>query len=252
MMKVSFSSSFLALFATTRSFLPICHAAGGGGGGEDATSLTCACAAEKSGFLIDCDDSKSSMLDALAWLQSNSCQKNCKSDICQRNYWIIQSHHDYCKETQIPELVEDGIHIYEDACDDCYIVRQSDLTLSTCPEVNCDDGSGNVAYQALIQNDCLNDCSNSKLCGENFRILRAVHDLCDEDALDQVAELGIHDFEPPCELQGCNVGSPSELQVQTICMDDMSGATIAIATTSLLGFGVIAATAIGVSMMATA
>lgn len=178
---------------------------------------SCACEAENHGFSIDCTD-QGATIEALATLQSNNCQADCSSDTCRRNYFIIQTHHDYCSEDQVHPTVERDLHDFEDACEDCDISRQPNPNFPACPEISCKvDGPGNAAYQALLTNGCLADCS-SAACGENFRVLVAVHDTCPEDSLTQDAEEGIHDFEHPCENQGCNVvtaGSGSQL----VCLE---------------------------------
>lgn len=46
----------------------------------------------------------------------------------------------------------------------------------------------------------------------------AVHDTCDENALSQDAEEGLHDFEVPCQEMGCNViDSDGDPDAQLIC-----------------------------------
>ena len=154
---------------------------------------SCACEAESHGFEINCSD-QDSTIKALATLQSNNCQADCSSDTCRRNYFIIQTHHDYCFEDEVHPTVERDLHDFEDACEDCDISRQPNPNWPSCPEVSCKvDGPRNNAYQALITGGCLADCS-SDACGENYRLLVAVHDTCPEDSLTQDAEEGIHDL----------------------------------------------------------
>lgn len=171
---------------------------------QSSHGASCACEAENTGFSINCED-PDAMVNALAMLQSNGCQTDCTSSTCSRNFLVIQSHHDYCLEGQVPETVEEGLHDYEDACEECDITPLPDPNLPTCPDVNCKvDGEGNAAYQALLSEGCLADCS-SQSCGDNYRILNAAHDLCPEDSLTPEAEEGLHDLGEPCASQGCNV-----------------------------------------------
>jgi hypothetical protein len=171
---------------------------------DDHDHESCACAAEETGFTINCED-QDAMTTALAMLQSNNCTGDCSTDVCAKNYFIIQTHHDYCLEDQVPPAVEEGLHDYEDACEDCEISSLANPNFPECPQPNCKvDGGGNAAYQALMDNGCIADCS-SDVCRDNFRILTAAHDTCPEDSLSAEAEEGLHDLEEPCEAQGCNV-----------------------------------------------
>ena len=210
--------SLTTLFVLALFHVPlIVHASGDDGDHHDHES--CACAAKEHGVTIDCNNTQA-MLDALPILLNNNCSTNCASELCKKNYLIVQAHHDYCPEADLPEPVEDGIHLYEDACEDCEIVRLPDPSLPDCPVANCEDGSGNAAYTALLTEGCnTTDACASETCRDNFRILRAVHDTCPEDALAIEAELGIHNFEETCALQSCNVGTDIAGD-QTVCVEE--------------------------------
>lgn len=171
---------------------------------DDHDHESCACAAEEMGFTINCED-QDAMTNALAMLQSNNCIADCSTNTCRRNYFIIQTHHDYCLEDQVPPAVEEGVHDYEGICMDCEISSLPNPDFPECPQANCKvDSEGNDAYQALLDNGCIADCS-SDVCRDNFRILTATHDTCPEDTLTPEAEEGLHDLEEPCAAQGCNV-----------------------------------------------
>lgn len=105
--------------------------------------------------------------------------------------------------------IEDGFHDYDTVCESCEISRQPDANLPPCPTAVCDDNSGNEAYKALINAGCSTTCDSN--CAENYRILRAVHDTCDHDALSQEAEEGIHDVELACAMHNCNTGTDDSL-----------------------------------------
>lgn len=66
---------------------------------------SCACEALEFNFDIDCANT-SAMLDAMTVLKTSGCAQDCSSELCERNYLIVQSHHDYCPEAGIPEEVE--------------------------------------------------------------------------------------------------------------------------------------------------
>jgi hypothetical protein len=86
------------------------------------------------------------------------------------------------------------------------VVRQNDPSLPDCPEFSCTDGSGDAAYNNMLINGCLNNCSSTE-CSADYKTLSLVHDLCDEDALSPLSELGLHDLEEGCAAQSCNIGS---------------------------------------------
>ena len=184
---------------------------------DDHDHESCACAAEKDGFVIDCMNQQA-MLDAIAALGANGCETDCENVICHTNFFILQSHHDYCLEAEVPETVEDSLHIYEDGCDSCEILKKVDPGLDDCPPHNCQDTSGTSAFTAMINAGCVNDCSTA-FCSSNYKTLKAVHDLCEEDDLSTEAELGFHDFSEACSAESCNVGD-AELELeQLICTE---------------------------------
>lgn len=198
---------------------------------DDHEHEECACTAEEWDFAIDCSDTDT-LQNSMSQLLENSCETDCESDFCKRHYFIIQSHHDYCLEG-LPASVEDGIHIYEGTCDDCHIQRKFDPSLDQCPAVTC-DSSGNDAYQLLLEEGCTEDCS-SALCVEQFKILKAVHDTCDEETLSTVAEQSFHDFEESCEAASCNIQLDGSNDAdQLICHEaEHSAAPFSVFTTAL-------------------
>lgn len=187
---------------------------------HDHEGHTCACEAVEFGFVIDCND-QDAMKAALAPLQSNDCATDCSSETCTKNFLIIQSHHDYCLHEEVPEEVEDALHIYEETCETCSILRKHDPDLPNCPDVTCAD-EGNLAYNALVDTQCLDACDTTE-CATHFRLLKATHDSCDQDALDTAAELAFHDYEDACTSFDCNVvKDSSENSKQLVCPDETS------------------------------
>ena len=186
-MKLSFSFLLLAL-AVNKA-----QASGG----------PCACEVEElGGWKIDCED-KDAMLAALEFLQTNSCVTDCSSEDCERNYYVVQAHHDYCPEAGIPEAIEDGFHDYDTACTACGIKRKIVDNAPDCPIPNCEDDSGNQAYTDLVVNGCNLDCTTQQ-CKGLFGLLRITHDSCDHDVLSTAAEKGFHDLEKACADAVCN------------------------------------------------
>lgn len=185
-------------------------------GNASASGGSCACEAEELGFTIDCADTNA-MLDALAFLNANACSADCSSEECEKNFYIVQAHHDFCPEEGIPEAIEDGFHDFDEVCTHCGIARPFVEGAPTCPTPNCDDNSGNDAYTNLVENGCNIDCS-SDTCRDLFFLLRITHDACEHDTLSTFSEEGLHDLEVPCADQICN--DPAGGASQLICDED--------------------------------
>jgi len=170
---------------------------------------SCACEAEELGFAMDCTETQS-MLDALRILKDQDCATDCSSAACEKNYYIVQAHHDFCPKEDIPEEIEDGFHDFDESCVACAIQRglvdasDANSTAMKCPAVGCgdDDDIGNDAYTALVENGC-NIVCGSEVCRDLFLVMRVVHDICDHGTLRQVAEEGLHDLERPCAEHVC-------------------------------------------------
>lgn len=67
----------------------------------------CACEAEEFGFSIDCNNT-AAMLESMQFLQSNGCAADCSEETamdCAVNWLIVQSHHDYCPEDALPQVI---------------------------------------------------------------------------------------------------------------------------------------------------
>ncbi|CAB9509690.1 expressed unknown protein [Seminavis robusta] len=170
---------------------------------------SCACLAQDLSFTINCDDT-ATMLTALNDLKTSACATACTSDECVKNYYIMQSHHDYCPEAGIPQEIEDGFHDFDDSCTPCKIQRKPTEGAPPCPTPNCEDNSGNDAYTKLVDSGCGTDCS-SDICRDAFFTVRAAHDTCPHDTLSRAAEEGLHDLEIPCANQICNPGEEDQI-----------------------------------------
>ena len=168
----------------------------------------CACEAEEFGFEINCTNTDA-MIAAMTNLQTLGCSADCSSAECEKNFLIVQSHHDYCNDDEVPEVVEDGFHDYDEVCTHCAISQKSISGVAPCPAVTC-DSSGNDAYAAAIDEGCENDCSSEE-CIKHYLILKTVHDTCDHDVLTQAAEEGLHDLEVPCAAHVCDTGVSDQL-----------------------------------------
>lgn len=178
------------------------------------TTDSCACKAEEYGFDIDCTN-QAAMLDALTTLKASGCNTDCSSTECEKNWYIVQAHHDFCDVNSIPGDVEDDFHDFDETCASCEIKRSFVPGAPDCPIPNCYDDSGNEAYVALLENDCSTDCG-STACRDAFFLLVATHDSCEHDTLSAAAEEGLHDFEDLCAMHFCNSGDGSD---QLVCDD---------------------------------
>lgn len=197
----------------------------GHGKGDKGSLGKCSCVKDEYLFDIDCSATKR-MQDALKFLKDNKCAEKCDSDECSKQYLIVQSHHDYCPEADIPEEIEDGFHDYDEQCKGCDIVRKYQDGAPDCPKPNCQDGSGDKAYKKLLESGCVKNCG-TQVCKDNFFTLRTVHDLCDHDAITQESEEGLHDFEGPCKDVVCNF--PGSEEDQLTCPDTLGAAAYATA-----------------------
>eukprot|EP00579_Thalassiosira_antarctica_P001491 CAMPEP_0201872914 /NCGR_PEP_ID=MMETSP0902-20130614/5526_1 /ASSEMBLY_ACC=CAM_ASM_000551 /TAXON_ID=420261 /ORGANISM="Thalassiosira antarctica, Strain CCMP982" /LENGTH=236 /DNA_ID=CAMNT_0048399347 /DNA_START=50 /DNA_END=760 /DNA_ORIENTATION=+ len=180
---------------------------------------SCACEAEEFGFQIDCE-ARGAMLNAMSFLTTNGCATDCSSADCEKNYLIVQSHHDYCPEENIPEDIEDGFHDYDVSCTACEISRAFTEGAPNCPAAKCDDNSGNDAYAAMAEAGCGTDCS-SDACRDNYLTLLVTHDDCEHDTLSRASEEGLHDMERACVDVVCN--SVDGADKQLVCEDDGHG-----------------------------
>jgi hypothetical protein len=171
--------------------------------GEAVDTHKCACEAEEFGFDIDCNNT-AAMLDALTFLKASTCAADCSSAECEKNWLILQVHHDYCPEGGVPETIEDGFHDYDVMCKHCDIFKARVEEAPDCPAPVCTDSSGNDAYVTLVEGGCQTDCT-SDTCRDNYFVLRAVHDGCEEGALTTDSEKGLHDLEVSCAEHICNI-----------------------------------------------
>eukprot|EP00586_Coscinodiscus_wailesii_P017503 CAMPEP_0172499884 /NCGR_PEP_ID=MMETSP1066-20121228/132188_1 /TAXON_ID=671091 /ORGANISM="Coscinodiscus wailesii, Strain CCMP2513" /LENGTH=238 /DNA_ID=CAMNT_0013273869 /DNA_START=149 /DNA_END=865 /DNA_ORIENTATION=+ len=179
---------------------------------------SCACASLQSNFVIDCNNTKA-MTDALAILITNDCATDCSSGVCADNFKMVQSHHDFCLHEEVPQIVENSFHDYEDVCEHCDIRRKRDPALGDCPSAVCDT-RGNDAFATLVSSGCLDNCDTS-VCASNYYVLRSEHDNCEHDTLEESAENGIHNFEEVCESNNCNsLLSEEDVRNQLICRSD--------------------------------
>lgn len=217
-MKILFTNLFVLHACTLLSYVQ-------GDDHDHAHKHACACEAIEFDFSIDCSN-QDAMLAALPTLQNYDCSKDCSSDICFKNFLIIQSHHDYCLHNEVPEAVEDALHIYEDVCPEhCEIKPKYDPELTDCPAVACGTRGGNDAFQAMVTTGCVDDCTKDG-CADNFRILKAFHDTCPEDDISQVAEMAFHDYDSACDDFSCNIAEAGDATTELVCTDpDVVGAS---------------------------
>jgi hypothetical protein len=166
----------------------------------------CACEAKEMGFTIDCK-APAALTAAEAFLAANSSVCSVKGNTlagCQKNYLLLQAHHDFCPHDDIAATVKQVIHVYEDVYTDCEIPRQFVSTLSACPAVTCTTmkTAGATSAKALYDN-CTSSCA-SATCKAAFQTVLMAHDVCEEDQLPTTLEKALHDYEEKCEAHLCN------------------------------------------------
>lgn len=92
---------FFALLAL--ALLVSAHSAGDHDHDDHNHGHKCACEAIEFDFIIDCSDTVA-MTDAMSRLQSGGCAANCTAGSCERDWLIVQTHHDHCPEAGIPSV----------------------------------------------------------------------------------------------------------------------------------------------------
>ena len=177
----------------------------------------CACIYEENDYTMDCSDADA-LEDAFdAWFSSSVC--NVTSDcgetegdsdeaaLCQEYYYIIQGHHDYCPDDDIPDEILVGFHDMEEGgCEECETDKQYNPDVGDCPDVDCTDATdAQLQADNLVTYNCSVNCSITE-CISAFQLVRAYHDDCEDgdDALVDDIETCIHDFEEPCQDYECN------------------------------------------------
>jgi hypothetical protein len=216
------------------------HGSGSGSGDEHGAGEPCGCAAAEESWKIDCTD-KAPVDAAWAELAEDGCgasEAACDAnEHCAKSYRIVQAHHDHCAHDFLPTAIEQGFHVYEEACAEhaCAIAKQFDANQAACPTVTCSD---QVAQQAAVDAlaGCEADCS-STACSDAFKTVVAFHDTCEEDDLIADIEHEIHEFEEVCEDAACNtIAAPFDAMectekdeiTETTPKSDSSGATRAL------------------------
>mmetsp|Transcript_32277 Transcript_32277/g.35754 ORF Transcript_32277/g.35754 Transcript_32277/m.35754 type:complete len:271 (-) Transcript_32277:50-862(-) len=207
---------------------------------DDDNAISCGCASDEHNFKIDCSD-QDYLTTALFDIQNPNyaCKSNCTSDICKTNYYIIQSHHDYCFYHELSELVTSVYHDYQPKCMDCHIHRKNNPDIYTCPVPDCSDEKSSIqAYNFLILNQCKSDCSKNG-CAYNFRTLRSVYDGCSNDSMNKLIKLGVNTYSDYCHAEDCNVdhGSGYDANMLKCGFNGKSGAMLfaIIFTVSIVG-----------------
>lgn len=173
-----------------------------------ASSPSCGCIASQSGWKIDCAN-VAFVNSSLAYLQGNACDSSkCKTDSgCKRAFYVINAHHDFCFEDDLPETIELGVHTFESFCDQCKILRKFRTGIPVCETPQC--SNPNLAIDAmnyLLTNNCTADCAKLQ-CPQQYKVVRAFHDICDPNDIPEKVEDQLHDVESFCEPQSCNAAS---------------------------------------------
>ncbi len=157
---------------------------------------------------------------ALDFLEANSgeCKKKPNSAECKSKYYVIQAHHDHCPHDKLPPEVEHELHEFEAFYDDCYIKRQFDSDLSSCPKIECSDAltTDKDIVTEMETNTCNTDCS-SNACKTRFQRMLMYHDTCGENQMPTNLEQGMHTYEAKCESNLCNTAEAEFTLDTSVC-----------------------------------
>jgi hypothetical protein len=159
----------------------------------------CVCLAAEQGWTIDCSN-MDPVVTAISYLENtDACATTSHTEECEKQYHIMQSHHDHCTHESMDESMERVIHDFEHLYEDCEISRAYDDELDMCPDVTCSAASTELgdARATLTANNCNSNC-DSDACKTLFHKLVKAHDTCDEDDLPTTLENTLHDFEETC------------------------------------------------------
>lgn len=185
----------------------------------------CACLAAAEGWKIDCS-ATAAMNNALTYLEttSNNCKTKDHSAECEKNFNIINAHHDHCDHGEVPEEIEKEIHEFEGFYTDCQIEREWYTLGGVCDEVHCEESGTKAeltdAINALETNNCnatASSCKEKKACKDAFQKILMAHDTCDHDDVPTEIEKALHDYEDACDSIRCNTATKAEAENSLIC-----------------------------------
>eukprot|EP00746_Dinoflagellata_sp_MGD_P156160 gnl/MRDRNA2_/MRDRNA2_85719_c1_seq10.p1 gnl/MRDRNA2_/MRDRNA2_85719_c1~~gnl/MRDRNA2_/MRDRNA2_85719_c1_seq10.p1 ORF type:complete len:402 (+),score=62.92 gnl/MRDRNA2_/MRDRNA2_85719_c1_seq10:96-1301(+) len=194
------------------------HGHAHGHGGPDSYKGLCVCQAQEKGWKLDCT-SKAKIEAAVANLEGNAaCKDKNPPESCVTNYHVMQAHHDHCLHDALPTGIEKTLHDYEHFYDDCFVKRQFNPALNTCPEVDCSDATAMTKAVSTLQGGCASATAcTDKTCADAIKVVLAAHDLCSESDLPNNLEDALHDHEEPCEDQLCNTAAGAFDPYDTEC-----------------------------------
>ena len=81
---------------------------------------------------VSCSNVNVDLADAVTTLTSSNCKTDCSSTTCKDTFQRILMAHDTCEESQLPHDLENGLHDFEDACENhiCNTVSASSKVFS--------------------------------------------------------------------------------------------------------------------------
>jgi len=81
---------------------------------------------------VSCSNVNVDLADAVTTLTSSNCKTDCSSTTCKDTFQRILMAHDTCEESQLPTDLENGLHDFEDACENhiCNTVSASSKVFS--------------------------------------------------------------------------------------------------------------------------
>lgn len=155
----------------------------------------CGCLSAEQGWEIDCSKPAAVMT---AFKAVMACA-DCNEAACLQNWAIVEAHHDLCLHDEIDEEVEKKFHELENKCPHACLVGRKDGGLKKCDAADC--GKAAELTAAMKLEACKETCTPE--CGADYAVLRALHDTCEHDTLEQKFEELLHDVEESCEEYNC-------------------------------------------------
>eukprot|EP01147_Barroeca_monosierra_P003063 gene3063-5840_t len=171
---------------------------------------TCGCVAERLDFRIDCDN-LAVVQEAFDFLEENDCDQGdaCTTNAdCERNFFITESHHDYCLHSDLTPEINSGVHKYENKCVNCFVRRRFNPDIEMCPSRDCTNIT--IVEDAIdyLEDNCKDNCTSST-CEEAYQTLRYFHDVCavQVENIPSEVQKELHHFENVCEDQECRTAT---------------------------------------------
>eukprot|EP01048_Picozoa_sp_COSAG05_P005736 COSAG05_NODE_349_length_10936_cov_9.714404_5_plen_362_part_00 len=183
---------------------------------HDHASESCACVSAEADhtFSLDCNAGAAIATSATTLGECTASLAGCTDNAdtaCQTAFYHLVFVHGWCDHETLTTEQEELIHTYEDACTSCQIYPPYNSAAEACDTPTCaDTAAAQTAYDTLNTTCPAGVCPAGTTCADAalsqaWQTVVAYHDLCAHDDVPTYIEVAYHDFEEPCEDNGCNV-----------------------------------------------